>query len=65
MNTDNAFTRPEKPFMLISQLSDGNIMVTWHETEDDLIWLAKNNTATTTIAAIEIASCRDVKLDIQ
>ena len=65
MGTENIFARPEKPFMLISQLQDGHMMVTWHDTEKALLWLAQNNTAATPVTAIEIECCRDIEIEAQ
>lgn len=61
-NEFNTFLKPEKPFVLISQLENGNQMVTWHEDEEDLIWTAKNNKAVTPIYAFEIGSSRKIKI---
>ena len=63
-NEFNTMRKPEKPFMLISQVKRTcDYMVTWHETEDDLLGLARSNKAAIPIKAIEIGECRSVDLD--
>jgi hypothetical protein len=58
---DNIFLKPEKPFLLLSKDGEGHDVITWHETEEDLVWCARNNKAVIPYDAIEIGSSRDIK----
>lgn len=59
MNED-CYLKPEKPFVLIGKLKDGNDFITWHDTIEDLIWCAKNNTAVVPYEAFEIGSIKEI-----
>lgn len=64
-NEFNTFLKPERPFLLLSKDKEGHDVVTWHETEDDLMWCVKNNKAVDAYAAIEIGSYRNIKLKMR
>lgn len=59
---ENIFTRPERPFLLLSQDSEGNVSYSWLETEEELQEVASElkGYGDKIIDAIEIGSCRTV-----
>ncbi len=58
----NVFTRPERPFLLLSQDNEGNVAYSWLETEEELQEVASElkEYGDKIIDAIEIGSCRTV-----
>lgn len=58
----NVFTRPERPFLLLSQDNEGNVSYSWLETEEELQEVASElkGYEDKIIDAIEIGSCRAV-----
>ena len=58
----NVFTRPERPFLLLSQDNEGNVSYSWLETEEELQEVASElkEYGDKIIDAIEIGSCRTV-----
>lgn len=58
-----SFFKPDKPFLLIMESKDGEIVNYWYETEDELIHdkieLERVHNLHL-VDAIEIGSCRDV-----
>lgn len=59
---ENIFTRPERPFLLLSQDNEGNISYSWLETEEELqeVVFELKEYGDKIIDAIEIGSCRTV-----
>ena len=59
------FLQPEKPFMLIYEDEDDVLSIAWLETEDDLLEVVEEvkGYGCKIVEAIEIGSCRDVKID--
>lgn len=58
----NIFTKPERPFLLLSQDNEGNVSYSWLETEEELQEVASElkGYGDKIIDAIEIGSCRTV-----
>lgn len=61
----NIFTRPERPFLLLSQDNEGNVSYSWLETEEELQEVASElkGYGDKIIDAIEIGSSRDINID--
>lgn len=59
------FLKPEKPFMLIYENEDNELSISWLETEDDLLKVVEEvkRYGCKIVDAVEIGSCRDVKID--
>ena len=63
MNEFDTFLKPEKPFMLVAHVKRTcDQQITWYETEDELLYSARSNTAVIPVYAIEIGSSREVKM---
>lgn len=61
-----AFSQPEKPFLLIyANERDNELRVAWLETKDDLTETAEDLKlyGYKIVGAIEIGSCRDVNIE--
>lgn len=58
------FVKPEKPFILINKDEQGHDVVFWFETEEELLWTAKNNKALKPYIAFEIGSKRDIPTQV-
>lgn len=63
--SDKIFTKPERPFLLLSQDEDGIISYSWLESEDELQEVAKEllEYSNRIIDAIEIGSAREVVIN--
>lgn len=61
---ENIFTKPERPFLLLSQDDEGNVSYSWLETEDELQEVASElkGCGNKIIDAIEIGSCRTIEV---
>lgn len=62
--TQNIFTKPERPFLLIAEDKEGVVSYSWLETEEELEEVANELKliGLTIIDAIEIGSVRDIKV---
>lgn len=60
--SDSIFTKPDRPFLLLSENTDSVVSYFWCETEEELQEVAKELIADgdKVIESIEIGSCRDV-----
>lgn len=60
--SDNIFTKPERPFLLIFEDMDHNISYSWLETEEELLEVAKEirDSSGRIIDSIEIGSSREI-----
>lgn len=64
MNEFDTYLAPDKPFLLICRnLDDTGDVLFWCQTREELLFVAKNNTAVTPYDAIEIGSCRRINID--
>lgn len=63
--SDRIFTKPDRPFLLLSENTDSVVSYFWCETEEELQEVAKELTADRdkVIESIEIGSCRDVDVE--
>lgn len=63
--SDNIFTKPERPFLLIFEDMEHNVSYSWLETEEELLEVANEirDSSGKIIDSIEIGSCRDVDCD--
>ena len=61
---NNIFTKPERPFLLLSQDNEGNVSYLWLGTEDELQEVASElkGYGNRIIDAIEIGSCKTIEL---
>ena len=61
---DNIFTKPERPFLLLSEDNEGNVSYSWLETEEELQEIASElkGYGNRIIEAIEIGKCRTIEL---
>lgn len=64
MNNTEIFTKPDRPFLLITMDKDENISYSWLESEEELRIVARHceSYGDCIIDAIEIGSCRDIEL---
>lgn len=51
-----------KKFLLTCTIKDGGTTFFWFETEEELIWTVKNNTAIIPMEAFEINNVRKIEL---
>lgn len=60
--SDNIFTKPERPFLLIFEDVEHNVSYNWIETEEELFKVAKEirDSSGIIIDSLEIGSSRDV-----
>lgn len=63
--SDNIFTKPERPFLLIFEDMEHNVSYNWLETEEELLEVAKEirDSSGRIIDSIEIGSSRDVNCE--
>lgn len=61
---ENIFTKPERPFLLLSQDDEGNVSYSWLETEEELqeVVAELKGYGNRIIDAIEIGSCRTIEV---
>nr|WP_051464595.1 hypothetical protein [Clostridium sp. 12(A)] len=64
--SDNIFTKPDRPFLLLSENNNSVVSYFWCETEEELQEVAKDLIADgdKVIESIEIGSCRDIDIKI-
>lgn len=53
----------DKRFLLTFCVNDGGMSYAWFETEEELIWFAKNNTAITVGEAFEVGNVRNIDIN--
>lgn len=63
--SDRIFTKPDRPFLLLSENTDSVVSYFWCETEEELQEIAKKLIADgdEVIESVEIGSCRDVDVE--
>lgn len=61
---ENIFTKPERPFLLLSEDNEGNVSYSWLKTEDELQEVVSElkGYGEKIIDAIEIGSCRTIEV---
>jgi hypothetical protein len=53
----------DKRFLLTGCVKTGGMSFWWFDTEEELIWFAKNNTAIEVAEAFEIGNVRSINLE--
>ena len=59
---EEIFDKPDKPFLLLSKSVDWLYdVVFWFDTQEELVWMARNNAAIHPYGAYEISGMRSVE----